>query len=199
MPSPLILIVPAVILMVIGTRIRPRGVSGYWEFPWGPAAAATPVGKTFFAVGLIGAAVGLYAGFNGPVRVGSLTLPAFNTNIVSDMVNEPLKKIPVNEEAKPPPLKKEYENALAYAHDNIQVDGGYRDLNGLAFKGRIRNAGDRKISYIVMEAHGFGSETERIRIDGPFLPGAAAKEVTEHISKNFMSVENRVLIVDARY
>ena len=199
MTSCLVLIVPSIIVMAIGVRIRPRVISGYWELPWGPAAAATPAGKVVFSVGLIGALVGFYAGFNGPVKIGSLTLPRFNTNVVSDMVNEPLKRIPVKEQAAPTPLKKEYESALAYAHDKIGVEGGFKDLNGLAFRGRVHNSGDRKISYIVMEAHGFGSKPERLRIDGPFLPGAASKQVTKPLSKNFISVENRVLIVDAGY
>ncbi len=199
MTSIWIVLGPALLLMFIGTRIRPRGSFRGWEFPWGPATDANAFGRTLFLVGSMVAVVACYAGFKGPVQLGSIELPAFKTTpgrAFDSMINDPVE---VKPKPVPKPVKIEYENALAYARDKIGVSGKFHGEGGLRFRGEVYNMGDRKISYIVLLLESPGKKTGGLRLNGPFPVGGKRVKFNTPVPKDYHILNNRLFIIKAGY
>jgi len=189
---------PGLVIAFIGTRIRHRNSVRGLELPWGPAADATPLGRAVFLVGMVVTVVSLYAGFKGPVEIGSLTLPAFKSPKAAfdSMVNDPLERAP---KKAAPRIKKDYENALAYARAKLSFTANFYGEGGLRFRGTIENVGDRRLSYIELKLEAPGGKTGRLRLNGPFPVGGKAVPVNEPLPKEFHMINKRIFIIDAAY
>jgi hypothetical protein len=189
---------PGLVLAFIGTRLRPHGSYCGWEFPWGPATDANAFGRLLYLAGVALAATGIYAGFKGPLQAGTCTLPPFKSTpgaALNSMIHDPVKKLP--RKAPPPPAEKDYDDALAYAREEIQMSGRFLSENGrLVLKGEFRNTGDRELSFIALKLDGSG-KSERMRL-GPF-PARSTVKIHKPLPGNLYFVEKRFFIIDGGY
>ncbi len=137
------LVLGGIALWVLGQKMRGQASPG--------RAQSSSFGRLVSLVGLAGFCLGLYAGFMGPVKIGSTTIQAFSfTHFV----------------------QKSDDAAVAYAHSHLllsrQPATTWQGASQRTLQYNVANNGDRSLSSLIVRLAVAGGSTIDRRVDGPF-------------------------------
>jgi len=150
-----IVIVTGVVLWLIGQRRWRRQVS---------ENRSVPGGWQLSLLGLVGIGLGVYAGFRGPMTIGSVTLEAFPSSYLGQQSSGA---------------------ALDYVQAHVQIKSrpapGWVGGSARSLECTVNNHGNRILSRLVLRLTSRGSEsgTVDLVLDGPFPEGRATLAVLD--------------------
>jgi hypothetical protein len=148
-------------------------------------------GRTLALFGLSAFCLGVYAGFRGPVNIGSLTLEKFSFSNI---------------------IQQSHDEAVSYAHDQLEISsepaGGWRGNSTKSLQYTVKNKGERIISSLVLRfttESGSATQTIDLTLKGPFPAKQTAKgtvDVPPNVNRSYFKAVPRVSsshIVGARF
>ena len=145
---------------LVGWQLRFRAIKGQYRTRGGRMKVLYHFGRITNVFGVLMLALGLSAGFMGPIKVGNWQLPLFQGEYFDRMREE----------------------AIPYAQKHIKMSGkpkrGWRGKPNRVIEYRVENTGNRKVRRIwirIRRQPGTGTGELTRKIDGPFLPHKVKK------------------------
>ena len=181
-------IVPCLVMAFIGTKIKRRDAQIYedWKFPWGPSTSAMLPGRIMFLIGTIGAVIGIYAAFKGPVNIGGLNLPQSRmlTDAVASLTDKKASMADKYSRKEKKSTKKEWASATEYAKKNISISGGWEvgGRSSYVYKGQVINSGDRKLRSVTFTLKGKNGD-KQLGVNG--IEPNSSKQYSFNLGKTF--------------
>lgn len=179
-PKVWLLVGAGVVLSLIGNAIRGRKVQ---------EGGSSPFGRALAVIGLGALCLGLYAGFRGPLKIGSVTLEQFSFAHYFKRANA---------------------EATAYALRNLEVGSapaaGWHGGSTSSLQYTVKNNGDRSVTCLMLRFRPeTGTKMIELTVNGPFPARQTAigcVNVPPAVSKSYFKGIARVEaghIVGARF
>jgi hypothetical protein len=181
-PNVWIMVVSGAVIWFIGDTMKRRQSN---------KGSSSFIGNTLALFGLIAFGLGVYAGFRGPVNIGSLTLEKFSFSNIIQQTNE---------------------KATSYAQSQLQLSsepaGGWRGSSTRSLLYTVQNKGDRTVLSLILRFgtdYGSSGHTVDLTLKGPFpakQTTKAAVDIPPNVSRSYFQAMPRISnshIVGARF